>query len=119
MVNRSGEIMSLPIFISQGKTRYVGGTITDELGHDISGDTYTVALGLSNAIPPTGGWVAPDVNTVGSGGTSSRQLLQLVTATTTLGTGTVTPGTTVWSWGNIVDTPEIEPFVLSGPHVLA
>lgn len=108
-----------PIFISQGKKRYVGGTVTDGLGHDISADTYTVALCTSNSIPPTTGWVAPDVNTVGSGGTSTRQLLMLVQSSTVYGTGTVTPGLEVWCWGNIVDTPEVEPFVLSGPHELA
>jgi hypothetical protein len=98
------------IFVSQGKTRYVGGTITELTGKDISTATYTMALGTSAIIPPTTGWVAPDVSIAGAT-VASRVLKLLVTNTTPVGTW--------WVWVNVVDNPEIEPFAVQGPIITA
>lgn len=101
--------MTTPIYVSLGKKRYVGGTVTELYGKDISGDTFTIALGSSSTIPPTTGWVAP-VSTVGA--TSAQRILKLlVDNTTTLGT--------YWVWVNVVDSPEIEPLVVQGPITVA
>lgn len=98
------------IYVSLGKKRYVGGTVTELTGKDISGDTFTVAMGTGNEVPPATGWVAPSVNTAGAT-SASRVLKLLIDNTFPLGT--------FWCWANITDNPEIEPVVLSGPHVLA
>lgn len=98
-----------PIFVSLGKKRYVGGTITEDAGADISGDTFTIALGTSKTTPPTA-WVTPSVNTVGAT-TASRVLKLLIDNTTAVGT--------YYVWANIVDTPEIEPVLLQGPIEVA
>lgn len=105
------SITRTPIFVSLGKKRYVGGTVTEKDGNDISGDTFTVALGTSNTIPPSSGWVVPGVNQAGKGGSSTRLLLFLVD-------NNVDPGV-YWIWANIVDNPEIEPLVLDGPITVA
>lgn len=104
--------MSTPIFVSQGKKRYVGGLISavddDGVPVDITGDTFTIALGVSNTTPPTTGWVTPSVSVaVGL----KRRIKLLVTNTTSLGTYFV--------WGNVSDSPEIEPLVLQGPVTVA
>lgn len=103
--------MSTPIFVSQGKKRYVGGLISavddDSVPVDITGDTFTIALGVSNTTPPTT-WVTPTVSVaVGL----KRRIKLLVTNTTSLGT--------YYVWGNVVDNPEVEPLVLQGPIVVA
>jgi len=94
-----------PIFVTLGKKRYVGGTITDVSGKDISAATYTIALSLDPNTPPAT-FANPDVSTQGTT-TASRKILKLVD-------NTVTPGI-YYCWGNILDTPEIEPMVLQGP----
>jgi hypothetical protein len=99
-----------PIYVSLGKKRYVGGTVTEVNAKDISGDTFTIALGLDRTIPPSTGWVAPSVNTVGATN-ASRILKLLVDNTTPLGT--------YWVWCTVTDNPEIEPLVLQGPVVVA
>jgi len=95
-----------PIFVSLGKKRYVGGTITEDNGKDISGATYTMALGASGETPPSTGWVTPSVNIAGA--TSASRVLKLLIDNTT-------PVGTYWVWANVVDNPEIEPVVLQGP----
>lgn len=113
-----------PIYVSQGFKRLVGGTVTASDGHDISGDTFTIALGPDGKTPPAAGsFVAPTLNTVGPGlpmpnkygvtipATAQRILLLLVDNNTTAGTYHV--------WAKVPDTPEIEPVWLAGPITVA
>jgi hypothetical protein len=102
--------MSTPIFVSLGKKRYVGGTITETTGKDISGATFTIALGPSGYTPPAAGWVAPDVSTAGA--TSAQRIVKLLVTNTT-------PPGVYFAWANIVDSPEIEPILLQGPFTVA
>ena len=97
------------IYVSLGKKRYVGGTITELNGKDISAATFTIALGTDGTIPPAT-FTTPDVNTVGAT-TASRVLKKLIDAST--------PPGTYFVWANILDSPEIEPVVLQGPVVVA
>lgn len=96
------------IYVTLGKKRYVGGTITELTGKDISGATFTIALGADSSIPPTT-FVTPDVSTIGTTN-ASRVLKKLIDVTTA-------PGT-YYVWANIADSPEIEPVVLQGPVVV-
>ena len=96
------------IYVTLGKKRYVGGTITEVNGKDISTATFTIALGVDSSIPPTV-FVAPDVNTIGTTN-ASRVLKKLIDSSTA-------PGT-YYVWANILDSPEIEPVVLQGPVVV-
>jgi hypothetical protein len=98
------------IYVSQGKTRYVGGTITEISGKDISTATFTMSLGADVTIPPTTGWVVPSISIAGTS-SASRIVKLLVTNTTPVGTYFV--------WANVADSPEIEPLVLQGPIVVA
>lgn len=91
--------MSTIIYATQGAREYVGGTITETTGKDISGATFTVGLTTSYGTPPTE-WVAPDVSTVGAT-TASRVLKMLITDTTA-------PGD-YYLWAKVVDNPEISP----------
>jgi hypothetical protein len=97
------------IYVSKGMKRYVGGTITETTGKDITGATFQVALGSDNVTPPTA-WVTPSVNTQG-GTTADRVLKLLVDSSTTVGTYFV--------WAKVADNPEIEPLLLDGPVVVA
>lgn len=93
------------IYVTLGKKRYVGGTITELTGKDISAATFTIALGTDSSIPPVA-FVTPDVSTIGTTN-ASRVLKKLIDATTA-------PGT-YYVWANVLDFPEIEPLVLQGP----
>jgi hypothetical protein len=98
--------MSGPIYVSQGMARYVGGTITETTGKDISSATFQVALGSSPVIPPTV-WVTPDVSAAGAS-PSQRVVKLLVTSPQATGD--------FWLWAKIADSPEIEPVVF--PEVI-
>jgi hypothetical protein len=89
---------------------YVGGTITDGYGQDISGAAFVMALGSDNVEPPDTGWVSPSVAAQGAT-TSSRVLKLLVDSSTPLGTYFV--------WGDIADNPEQKAILLDGPFVVA
>jgi hypothetical protein len=96
--------MTSPIYVTSGAARYVGGTVTEVTGKDISADTFT--MGLSHISTPPTVWVAPSVSTAGA--TLNIRTLKLLVTNTTL------PGT-YWVWAKIVDSPEIEPIILQGP----
>lgn len=89
------------IKVSIGGARYVGGTITETTGKDISADTVQVALGTATT---PGTWQTPDVITANVSSVTVKYLV----------TNAVTPGV-YYVWAKITDTPEIEPFVLDGP----
>lgn len=100
--------MTRAIWVSKGKKRYVGGTVTELTGKDISADVLTIALATSPSIPPDT-FATPDVDEQGAT-TANRVVKKLIDSSTDLGT--------YWCWGNVEDNPEIEPFVLSGPHTV-
>jgi hypothetical protein len=102
--------MTVTIYVSQGMKQYVGGTVTETTGKDISAATFTVALGVSQTVPPVTGWVAPSVSTVGT--TDESRILKLLVTNTT-------PTGTFWVWATITDNPEVEPLVLQGPIIIA
>lgn len=91
--------MSTPIFVSEGMTRYVGGTITETTGKDISSASFLVGLGSSAEVPPTT-WVAPDVSTAGS--TPAQRVVKLLVQSPQAAGD-------FWLWVKITDSPEIEP----------
>ncbi len=63
------------IFTRLGKKRYVGGTVTEVNGKDISGATYTIGLSPDLNTLPTS-FVTPDVNTAGA--TPAQRVLKLL-----------------------------------------
>lgn len=106
------------IYVTLGKRRYVGGTISETSGKDISGATFTIALGVDGTTPPANvAFVTPDVNTAGTT-TASRILKLLISSTVGSGATQVTAPGTYYVWGNIADAPEIEPLVLQGPIIV-
>lgn len=100
--------MSDPIDVTNGRTRYEGGTVTDTTGKDITGVTFQLALGTSLTDAPTTGWGVPDVSDPGTGtvlldgtsipGTAQRVLKKLI--------GPPTPPGTWYLWWSYSDTPE-------------
>jgi hypothetical protein len=102
-----GDKMSLDIIISAGAAVYVGGTITEVTGKDISADTYQISLG-SDTQPGT--WLTPDVSTVG---TSNAQHIVKLLVSSSVPSG-LAKGT-YWVWVKISDTPEIQPLRVQGP----
>lgn len=109
----------MTIYVSQGMKQYVGGTITELTGKDITGATFQVGLGTSLEIPPTT-WGTPDISLPGPGvilkdgtaipGTAQR-ILKILIATQPVGT--------YYVWAKITDNPEIEPVVFPDRITLA
>lgn len=95
--------MTTPIYVSLGKKRYVGGTITETSGADISAATITIALGTSRDTPPAA-FGTPDVDETIS--PSVRLVKLLVDDAVELGD--------YYCWVNVEDTPEIEPLLVGG-----
>lgn len=89
------------INVSAGAARYVGGTITETTGKDISADTVVMSLGTATG---PAAWVAPDEKLAN---VASVTVKMLVTSATAVGTYFV--------WARITDSPEVEPFILDGP----
>jgi hypothetical protein len=105
-----GENMdSVTIIVSAGAKRYVGGTITEKTGKDISGATFQISLGSESL--PGRTWLTPDSSVPGDTN-ASRIVKYLVSSTTP--SGLVRPGT-YWAWVRVTDTPEIEPLRVQGP----
>ena len=99
--------MSKTIYVSQGAKRYVGATITEVNGADISGDAVVGALGDYDPPPLKSSATAP--TSVAAGATSAQRVVkQLIDNTTALAEDR-------WYWVWITDNPEIEPIRLDGP----
>ena len=98
------------IHVTLGNARYVGGTITERLGGDISRSIIKMALGADDVVPPAGGWVAPDTDATG-GSISTRTVKMLIASPLPVGQ--------YYVWASITDAPEIEPVLLQGPIVVA
>lgn len=99
------------IYVSLGNERYVGGTVTETTGKDISGATILIAtvLGMVNPdVPPA----AASFTTLGSDviaqgtTTASRTVKRLIDTLTNY------PAGTYGCWVRIADNPEIEPILL-------
>lgn len=99
------------IYVSLGEAEYVGGTITETTGKDISAAPVLVALGGYDPPPSLTDAVAPDVNESG-GSTASRTVKMLID-------NTITPVADVWLWVWLTDDPEVVPLRLDGPITVA
>lgn len=97
------------IYVTKGAKRYVGGTVTETTGKDISGATFTIALGTDAKVPPAS-IVGIPVSAAGAT-SASRVLKMLVDNTVTVGT--------YYCWVKVVDSPEIEPIMIQGPITVA
>lgn len=95
--------MPQTINVTAGAARYVGGTITETTGKDISADAVQICLGTASA---PGTWGTPDVKSVSTDKASVTVKL-LVDSSVTTGT--------YYVWVKITDTPEVEPFIIDGP----
>lgn len=100
---------TVDILVSAGAAKYVGGTVIEKTGKNISGATFQISLG--SEFQPGRTWLAPDVSIAGDNN-SERIVKYLVTASTP--SGLVVPGT-YWAWVRVTDTPEIEPLRVQGP----
>ena len=94
--------MSEAIWVSLGKKRYVGGTITDVNGADISSATFQIGYSTSDSTPPST-WGTPDVSTQGAT-TAIREVLLLVEDPFVAGQ--------YYCWVDVADSPEIEPLMV-------
>ena len=97
----------MQIHTSAGATKYVGGTVTETTGKDISGDAIVVGFGTADAPPAQTDGVAPTVDVPGAT-SASRVVKLLVDSSTPAQTGS-------WLWAWIADAPEVEPVRLQGP----
>lgn len=105
-----GETMpAIEILASAGAVKYVGGTVTEATGKDITAATFVISLG--SEFQPGRTWLTPDSNTVGAT-TASRVIKLLVSSAAPA--GLVIPGI-YWAWVRVADSPEIEPLRVQGP----
>lgn len=95
------------IHVSLGEISYVGGTITETTGKDITAATIVMALGTYSTPPAKTVGRAPDSDQPGAT-TASRVVKLLID-----NSYQPTSGQYVWGW--ITDAPEIEPVRLDGP----
>lgn len=100
------------IWVSKGEAEYVGGTITETSGKDITADPIVVALGGYSQPPDKTTATAPTVDEQGA--TTAQRTVKLLIDNTY-------PPTTspVWIWAWITDNPEVEPVRLDGPITIA
>lgn len=92
-----GEAMQKEILTSAGAAEYVGGTVSETSGKDISGATFKMSLGSSTQPGP---WVDPSVSSPGAG--NSQRVLKLLVSSTT-------PKGRYYVWARISDSPEVAP----------
>lgn len=104
-----GDTMSVEVLASAGAIKFVGGTVTETAGLDISGASFEMSLGSEKY--PGATWVAPDVS---AAGTSNAQRVLKLKVSSTLPAGITVPGT-YWCWARITASPEVEPVRLQGP----
>lgn len=99
------------IQVSLGETRYVGGTITEATGKDISADTILMGLGDYDTPPAKTAGKAPDVDEPGD--TSASRVVKLLID------DNYTAGKGLYVWGWIADNPEVTPVRVQGPIAIA
>lgn len=96
------------VFISGGAKAYVGGTLTELTGKDISGDTVVMGLSTDELTQPTN-WFAPDSST---SPIVSQRLLKLLVSLVLPASHAPIAGRSYYVWAKITDNPEILPIVL-------
>lgn len=101
-----GDTMHVEILTSAGGAAYVGGTITEVTGKDISGGTFQISLGSANDPGP---WESPDVSTQGA--TTAIRTVKLLVDNTY-------PKGTYYAWVRVTDVPEILPMRIQGPIII-
>lgn len=87
--------------------QYVGGTITEVTGKNISAATYLIGLSPYIDIPPAT-YLTPSTNVQGA--TTAERTVQLLID------NSFAPGTW-YVWLNIADNPQVLPFMIQGPVV--
>jgi hypothetical protein len=95
------------IHVSRGQARYVGGTVREVNGADISAAPIVVALGDYDPPPAKTDGRAPTVDDPGA--TNAERVVKLLVDSSTA------PASNRWLWAWITDTPEAEPIRLDGP----
>lgn len=88
------------VWVSKGEVEYVGGTVTEAEGKDLTAATFTIALG-DYRVPPDA-FFAPDVDEPGA--TPNVRTVKLLVEAGTK------PEGEYWIWVSIADSPE-RPFV--------
>jgi hypothetical protein len=105
-------MMHTEILISAGARKYIGGTITESSGLDISGLDYKISLGSADR--PGATWLTPDTSVSPGGNNWQRTVKYLVTSTTPAG---VIPGT-YYVWIKVTAAQEIDPLRIPGEVVI-
>lgn len=100
--------MSKTVYVTAGAEEYVGGTIVEVTGKDISSDTIVVGLGKDYYTPPTD-WVSPSAKIISA---ANKVLVKLIVE------DGVAPGR-YWFWARITDSPEIVVLPVQGPIVVS
>ena len=99
------------ILVTLGNKRYVGGTITEVTGKDISGATYLIATVIGqidrNIPPPAAAFTTLGSDVITAGTTNASRVLKRLIDTV----GNYPVGT-YGCWGRIADNPEVEPILL-------
>jgi hypothetical protein len=90
--------MIVEVLATAGESEYVGGTVTETTGKNITTATYQMALG---SIDRPGAWENPSVSAVGPEGNHTRVLKLLI------GANVSTPNGEYYVWAKITDTPEV------------
>ena len=101
------------ILVTAGAEKYVGGTVIEKTGRDITAATFDVCLG--SATYPSGTWLPATVNAAGAN--SSERVVKLMVKAGTPADVTV-PGQ-YWVWVRVHDVDEVEPLRIQGPVYLA
>ena len=104
--------MHVEVIVSAGARKYVGGTVSDQTGADISGLTYQVSFG--SATQPGRTWFTPDISVSPGGAPTKRTLKYLLTSTTPANL----PYGTYYVWIKITATPELEPIRVPTEYVV-
>lgn len=94
------------VITSAGAKKYVGGTITETTGADISAATIVIGLSASTQTPPTTSQI-PDSDTPGA--TSNIRTVKLLVTTTTAAPGTY------WPWVRITGNQETDWLLIPEP----
>lgn len=100
------------VHITADAVQYVGGTVTETTGKDISGGTFEIGLSSSSSTPPTS-WLTPDVSVAGDS-VAVRVVKLLVSETLPTGSPVVA-GSRYYCWVRAHDVPEVVPLMVQGP----
>lgn len=100
--------MARTIWVSRGAAEYVGGTVTETEGADITLATLEVAFSeTTRDAPEEDAYIPPDVDEAGSS-SAARTVKLLLDQSAATFHGLSDTGT-YYLWVRVVDTPEIAP----------